>query len=191
MRSRGGLVALGAVAAAVGLAVIVTVSLPVISAFISPERHADGQGPLASLDGPGSSASAADRQPGTARTLTFGMPLCLTSSDSVILDSVGPTESVGTGYRFLGAKVREFIPVWPQAHTPIIAVHGYPPPPAMVPDPLQDVLGYTVMTQCQSTPSGPYTELLIGLSSIADDGGTGAAGPALTWATCTVAAIMF
>jgi len=43
----------------------------------------------------------------------------------------------------------------------------------MVPDPLVDVRGYTVTTKCHFSPDGPYTELLIGLSSIKDDGGMG------------------
>jgi hypothetical protein len=171
MRSRARLLVLAAIAA-VGLGVIITLGLPRLSLFLGPERHADGQGPLASLDGPGSSAFAADRRSDT-RTLTFGMQLCLTSSDSVVLDSVGPTESIGAGWRFLGAKVREFTPAWPRTHTPIISVSGYPPPTNMVPDPLYDVHGYTVTTQCHFSPDGPYTELLIGLSSTNDDGGIG------------------
>jgi hypothetical protein len=171
MRSRARLLGLTAIAV-VGLGVIITLTLPRLSLLVGPERHADGQGPLASLDGPGSSSSAADRHSDTW-TLTFGMRLCLTSSDSVLLDSVGPTQSIGTGYRVLGAKVRDFTPVRPGTHTPILAVSGFPPPVNMVPDPLYDVHGYTVTTQCHLSPDGPYTELLIGLSSIKDDGGIG------------------
>ena len=170
IRSRARIVGLAAIA--VGLAVIIALSLPRLYLFLGPERHADGQGPLASLDQPGSSGFASDRSSGT-RTLTFGMRLCLTSSDSVVLDSVEVTETVGTAYQFLGAKVREFTPVWPETHTPIIAVDGYPPPIDKVPDPLFDVYGYTVTTQCRFSPDGPYTELLIGMSSIKDDDGTG------------------
>jgi hypothetical protein len=166
--SRRGRLLLG-LGAIVGLGVVVTLGLVTFN-VLSPERHADGAGPLASINGPGGSGMSVFWVPDVT-SWTFGMPLCSASEgDQPVVDSVRPTLSVGIGYRFLGAGIRQFHPIYP-GHTPIISVDGYPPPQNMVPDELHDIRGYAVTTRCTRDPTRPYTELLIGLGAVSDAGG--------------------
>lgn len=159
----------------VGSGALVALSLAVLAAFAvsatPPERHLDGAGPLASLNGPGSEMMAVDpTAAGHPTSWTYGLRLCLSSgSDPAILESVAPTVSVGTGYRFLGAGIRAFTPT--QTHTGVIGVSPWPPPRDVIPDPLSAVTGYAVTTPCSMDPHAPYTELLVGLGLQGDDGG--------------------
>jgi len=135
-----------------------------------PVRHVDGNGPLASRDGPGFEKMAIDPVASHASSWTYGMRLCLASgSDAPVIDSVGPTVSVGTGYRFLGAVVRQFLPT--ADHQGVISVDNYPPPRPLIPDQLHHAPGYAVTTRCSMDPGAPYTELLIGLGIVSDAGG--------------------
>ncbi len=75
-----------------------------------------------------------------------------------VLDSVGPAATVGSGFRFLGAHIRQF--TYTRTHTPIGSVDGYPP---SLPDTLQPVAGFPVSIPCQrATFRSTYTEPLIG-----------------------------
>lgn len=132
-------------------------------------RHADGTGPLASLDGHGTEEMAVDRVAGVS-SWTFGIPLCLAwGGGGAVIDAVGPTNSAGDGYRFLGAQVRTFRPS--AEHEPI-SVDPYPPPARFVPDALRDARGYAVTTRCSPDPSrDSYTELLVGLGVTSNAGG--------------------
>jgi hypothetical protein len=170
MTRRFGRLVLG-VAILAGLGVIVSLSLGWIGSS-APETHADGAGPLASLNEPGTSLmDAINPSLAHATEFTFGMPLCLASgADLPVTDSVSPGHRVGTGYRFLGAVVREFLPN--PSHTPIVSVDYFPPDPSKVPDTLHDIHGYTVTTRCSTHPNtAPYTELLIGMALVNGDGG--------------------
>jgi hypothetical protein len=154
-----------------GLGVIVALS-PAWFGSVAAETHADGAGPLASLNEPGTSLTdAVDPTRSHAGSWTFGMPLCIASGASIpVIDSVAPNQSVGKGYRFLGALAREFVPN--SNDTPIISVDYYPPSSSMVPDTPHDIHGYGVTTRCSRDPGAhPYTELLIGMTVINSDGG--------------------
>jgi hypothetical protein len=137
-------------------------------ASLEPPRHLDGDGPLASLDG-GFESMAVDPQPGVT-AWTFGMPLCVhQGTDRATLESVEPTETVGSGFAELGTGVREFTPN--PSHQPIISVEAWPPPVSYVPDVLRPVADFDVETQCGNGPDAPYTELLIGLGRVGLEGG--------------------
>ena len=156
-------------ASIVGLGAVVALGLASV-ALTQTDRHLDGAGPLASLNGPGYERMAVDPAGSPSGTWTYGLRLCLASgSDPAVLHSVGPSTAVGSGFRLLGTKVREFFAT--NQHTGIIGVAGFPPPRDMVPDPLADVAGYSVKTACTIVPSAPYTELLVGLGLQSDDGG--------------------
>jgi hypothetical protein len=155
---------------AAGLATLGVVGLGLALGFVdaSPERHGDGDGPLVSLHG-GFEAMAVEPVPDVS-AWTFGMPLCVDAgTESVTLESVAPSTAVGSGFAVLGTAVREF--TLTRQHTPIISVSAWPPPPDQVPDDLESVAGFAVRTPCDAGPSGPYTELLIGLGRIGTDGG--------------------
>lgn len=152
-------------AALVGGIVVIVLAVAGLATGIlgaPPERHADGAGPLASRNGPGSESMAVDPDRAGGSSWTYGVRLCLSAgSDPVVIDSVGPSKSVGTGYRYLGAKIRTFSES--PSHAGIISVNGYPPPTSYVPDPLVAAIGSRVTTACTATGLGPYTELLVGL----------------------------
>lgn len=151
-----------------GALIIVAIGIVALATAPGSSRHPDGSGPLASRDGPGSETMAVDPTPIAA--WTFGLRLCVAETGaSIVLRSVGPTTAVGSGFRFLGAGVREFQPT--RDHTGIIAVDGYPPPSTFVPDPVAGVAGFRVRTPCANDPSAPYTELLVGLGRVSHDGG--------------------
>lgn len=157
---KASIVSLGAVAALSLTFVVVT----------RPDQHADGDGPLASLDRPGYEKMAVDPAGSPTGTWTYGLRLCLSSGgDPAVIESVAPSTTAGTGFRFLGTKVREFLAT--DQHTSIISVPQFPPPPDVVPDALADVGGYAVATLCTDALQTPYTELLIGLGLQNHDGG--------------------
>ena len=146
------------------------------SGLLISERHADGQGPLASLNGTGTRISqTVDRT--QSSVWTFGYQLCLAQGDQpAIIDSVGPTETVGTGFKYLGSLMRTFDvePGVDSAHEPIGSVDGFPPPAKYAPDFLRPAIGYPVSVLCPaSEPSPPvtYTELLVGFAAVGTNGG--------------------
>jgi hypothetical protein len=153
-----------------GLGVIVALGPAWLGSWAA-ESHADGAGPLASVNDPAEALSdAVDPTLSHAGSWTFGMRLCIASGASTpVIESVAPHQSVGRGYRFLGALVREFVPS--PNDSPIISVDYYPPSPSQVPDTLHDIFGYAVTTLCSLDPNAPYTELLIGLTLTSNDGG--------------------
>ena len=163
MRSRALAVLAGLGALALGLAFAILLN--------GSERHADGEGQLASLLDP-AAHQAMKTDPSSGDTSwTYGGPLCLFSGQTpAILESVTPTATVGIGFQLLGIGVREFDPS--QTHTPIISVGGWPPPKDQVPDQIQPVQGFEVSNPCGQSPNtGGYTELLIGLGRVGIDGG--------------------
>ncbi len=134
------------------------------------EHHRDGEGPLASTGDPlHHEASAFDAVKG-GPAWTLGYQLCLFEGDQpAIIESVTPTRTVGDGFGFLGARVRQFSPT--AAHTPILSLDGYPP---ALPDTLQPAKGFSVTTPCSKTgPPSTYTELLIGFGRVPAPGGGG------------------
>jgi hypothetical protein len=157
----------GPAALLAGLAVVV--ALPVWLLVVDPERHADGGGPLASLDGDDRIGESA---PSTGRAVTFGLRLCISDgSDRVVVDSVRPTAPVGSGVTFLGGRVRslDFLKGTPD-QTAIGSVEGFPPP-SVAPDTMVDAVGATVTYHCEREYPTAYTELLLGFGGAA--GATG------------------
>jgi len=151
-----------------GVAAILALLFVLYQAFQQPEAHRDGQGPLGSTGDPHhSEATAFDPVKGGPWTLGYG--LCLAEgTQPAVIDSVGPAATVGSGFRFLGAHIRQFSPT--PSHTPILSLDGYPPP---LPDTLRPVAGFSVSVPCQKNglPS-TYTELLIGFGrGTGTDGG--------------------
>jgi hypothetical protein len=152
--------------AAVAAAVAVFIG---IAAFhnTETEQHSDGQGPLASTGDPRHQETTAfDAVKGGPWTL--GYQLCLhQGSDPAVIQSVGPVTTVGSGFRFLGASIRQFKPS--PSHTPILSLSGYPP---QLPDSLHPAVGFSVSNRCVAggLPT-TYTELLIGF-----DHGSGSTG---------------
>ncbi|MGH7485490.1 MAG: hypothetical protein ACREMY_07785, partial [bacterium] len=141
-----------------------------------PERHADGDGPLASLNSSGTRIGQT-----VARTAlgvwTFGYELCIAQGDQpAIIDSVGPTRTLGTGFTYLGSLVRTFDvqPGEDSGHEEIGSVDGFPPPSTYAPDHLRNAIGYPVSILCQTGPPTPpitSTELLVGFAAVGIDGG--------------------
>lgn len=130
---------------------------------IVPERHADGQGPLASLSSVTETFSIPD-------SYTVALPLCRTNDyQPVALDGmVAPHTIVGAGLRYLGAYVRSGTEPPFQA---IGSIRGFPPQA-----PYASLLaenGFAVTTRCRDSQHGPhlYTELVLGLAPIAANGG--------------------
>ena len=158
------------VAVSIALLIGVVLVLHNAASVYPPQRHADGAGPLASRDGPGHEMLAVDPARDTT-SWTYGMRLCLTNgSTEATIESVGPTRSVGDGFRQLGAVIRQFTPS--PMDTPIIGVAGYPPPSSFVPDTMSAVRGFEVRTPCaDAEPDAPYTELLVGLGIVNEVGG--------------------
>lgn len=161
--------------AGLGAAVAAFSLVAVTSIPQSPERHRDGEGPLASTNQNAITNSLAiDPLVGGAvgiTTWSVGMRLCLTDGETrAVLESVEPTATVGAGFRFLGALVRRFT-LTPE-NDGIGSVAGFPPPLSFVPDPLRDVTGFAVTTQCGPDGLGAaYTELILGFAVTGPDGG--------------------
>ena len=146
------------------------------SSYLPPERHLDGRGPLASLNTTDTHITQAmDRT--QSGVWTFGYELCLAQGDQpAIIDSVGPTQTIGSGFKYLGSLVRTFDlqPGVDSTHEPIGSVDGFPPPAKYAPDYLRPAIGYPVSVLCQrGRPSPPvtYTELLVGFAAVGTDGG--------------------
>jgi hypothetical protein len=150
------------------VAAVIALSIALGQAFFQPEAHRDGGGPLASAgDSHHQETTAFDPVKGGPWTL--GFPLCLgQGSQPAVIDSVAPAATVGSGFRFLGAHIRQF--TYTRDHAPIASVDGYPP---SLPDTLQPVAGFSVSTPCQRATFGSmYTELLIGFGrGTGTDGG--------------------
>lgn len=152
---------------ALAAAAIVGVRLAAGGAAAEP----DGSAALGTGDAPGSSvAYGVDPRRTDATSWTFGLPLCLRGAGPVTLRSVTPTRTVGSGFRFLGARVRRFTPG--PAHEVLGSVTGFPPPAGTVPDPLSPVAGFVVRDACPpAAAGGPYTELLLGFGAAGPGGG--------------------
>lgn len=161
---------LGAALAALGLA-----SFLVLGPLAMPDRHRDGEGALASTNQVDTVITAAVDPSAAARrgvtSWSFGMPLCLARGDqAAIIESIAPGQSVGTGYRFLGARVRTFTTV--PGNQGIAGVDGFPPSASVVPDALHEIAGYAVSTPCETAvPGTTITELIVGLAATGPDGG--------------------
>lgn len=139
--------------------------------LLHPKRHEDGGGPLGSEGGPARVTQALDPLAGRYDAWTYGIPLCMVSGmEPAVLETVGPTATVGSGFRFLGASFREFDYV-PMQHSPILSTVGYPPPTDLVPDLLRDARGAVVTARCTHPPVGLVAELLVGLGRVGSDGG--------------------
>jgi hypothetical protein len=154
----------GGVAAVLALVFLLYEALPVFR----PEAHRDGEGPLASA-GDWHHMDTIAFDPVNGGPWTMGYPLCLAQgTEPALIDSVGPAATVGSGFRFLGASIRQF--TYTGEHTPIGSVDGYPP---SLPDTLHPVTGFSVSTPCQRVAMGStYTELLIGFGrGTGTDGG--------------------
>ncbi|HEY4867252.1 MAG TPA: hypothetical protein VIK45_17260 [Candidatus Dormibacteraeota bacterium] len=136
---------------------------------LQPEVHRDGEGPLAATGDPRHQEAGAF-DPVKGGPWTLGYPLCLMQGDQpATIDSVGPAKTVGAGFRFLGAEIRQFATA--RGHMPIGSVDGYPP---QLPDPLQPAVGFSVSTRCTKSGLPPtYTELLIGVDRKAGGDGGG------------------
>lgn len=160
---------LGAVAA-LGC-VIAAAALWIVTGGMRSAEHVDGAGPLGSEGAPVGLTKANDPLGGSITSWTYGVRLCrLSGDDPVVLESIGPRATVGSGFRFLGASVREF-DYDIKTTAPIISTIGYPPPPPYAAPPFHELAGYEVRSACSSPPIGTYTELLVGLALVGDDGG--------------------
>jgi hypothetical protein len=135
----------------------------------SPRVHSDGAGPLASNGKPVAESMSVDPQRSGSSAWTFGVHLCnLHPEQPVELIGVSPRKSLGAGFRVLGVSVRTFVPS--DTDSPIISVATYPPSSVFA-DPLSRITGYLVRAPCATGPSDQYTELLVGLAKVGDDGG--------------------
>jgi len=157
-------------AAAIAAAGAITLAAVVFVVSL-PRTLPDGQAELASKDRVGHERLAVDtkgQNPGA--TWSYGIRLCLAGGEKPIaITGLAPAQSIGNGYTFVGASIRTFQPS--PSHTVIIGVQPYPPPASVVPDPLVPAVGATVSTACSNGPTEPYTELIIGLQLVGDDGG--------------------
>jgi hypothetical protein len=157
-------------------AIIAAVLIGADSSSVPPERHLDGQGPLASLNTTETRVSETV-DPTQSSVWTFGYQLCLAQGDQpAIIDSIGPTQTVGSGFKYLGSLIRTFDvePGVDSVHEPIGAVDGFPPPVKYAPDFLRPAIGYPVSVLCPADePSPPitYTELLVGFAAVGAEGG--------------------
>jgi hypothetical protein len=136
-----------------------------------PDRHRDGDGPLAGFDGPVSESMSIDASFDGGREFTYGTRLCHSGDGPApVIRSIGASATVGSGFAYLGSLVRTF--TWTSDHTAIGSVTGFPPPAEFVaPDIPSDPVGYAVLTPCDATLEEGYTELLVGLALTGPDGG--------------------
>jgi hypothetical protein len=160
-----------AIAVAIGAVIAVIVTVPFWRALVAPERHVDGDGPLASLDGDGAIGMSVPGASG--RPITFGLRLCVADgSDRVVVESIGPTVAVGSGVTYLGGRVRSLDFTNPaEDHTTIGSVEGSPPP-SIAPATIVDAIGTAVTRRCERENPTGYTELLLGFQG----GGAGVSG---------------
>jgi hypothetical protein len=146
---------------------------------LAPEHHLDGEGPLGSFGDTNSSVSEGFDAKIGGPIWSAGLELCLARGDQpAVLDGfVGPTEAVGTGFRYLGALIREFTPLPGAAG--FGSREGFPPQVPPVPEALQPVPGFAVTHRCQYPMvdrSIPITELVLGFSRTSDPSGGGWVG---------------
>jgi hypothetical protein len=158
---------------AAGAVALSALSVAARSVALGSEHHADGDGPLSSLV-PGTRIGNA-LDPTASGRVTFGIELCLlTGEDVAVIDAVGPSGTVGTGFRFIGSLARTFDPEpgVDSRHEPIGSVEGFPPPASFAPDHLSEAIGYRVQVRCRhDQPPQTYTELLLGFEREGDTGG--------------------
>ena len=158
---------------AAGVVALIALSVASRAVVLGSEHHADGDGPLSSLV-PGTRIGNA-LDPTASGRVTFGIELCLlTGEDVAVIDAVGPSGTVGTGFRFIGSLARTFDPEpgVDSRHEPIGSVEGFPPPASFAPDHLSDAIGYRVQVRCRhDQPPQTYTELLLGFERDGDNGG--------------------
>lgn len=159
--------------ALVGAATVLSLTIVVALAFAAgggTAHHLDGDGTLASMNGPGNESMSIDTTVTGDTRYSFGLRLCIASgADPAVIRGVAPKATVGSGFAHLGSRIRTFQPT--DAHTPIISTSGFPPPETMVPDQLDDAIGRSVATSCDSPYLDEYTELLIGMAFTSSDGG--------------------
>jgi hypothetical protein len=127
-----------------------------------PERHADGEGDLASLGKTGNVISHGfPRSHGP--NWTVGISLCLArGSDPAVLDgTVGPITTVGDRLRFLGAYTRTSDPSPGAINYASGAVEGFPP---SIPGPLHPARGFAVTQPRDFSKAVAQTELLVGVA---------------------------
>lgn len=154
--------------------VIVALAAGVVLGPPALRSHADGDGLLASNGRPVPESMSVDPNR-SADAWTFGIRLCTVPPDrEVDLRDISARNTLGTGFKYLGARVRTFTQT--TTHTPIISVAGFPPPPGFVPDQLDPVNGTAVTAACSNGIGQPYTELLVGMGRVGsgrvgDDGG--------------------
>ena len=127
--------------------------------------HADGEGPLQSIGGSGTSISV-DPHGATFGTYSWGIPLCAATDRPVTITSVKPVSTIGVGFRLAGLAARTFEPAG--SNLPIGSIEGFPPP---VPDSLSPAIGFLVTTQCAEPPGPVYSELIVGFDVVGTDGG--------------------
>ena len=158
---------------AAGVVALIVLSLAARAVVLGPEHHADGGGPLSSLV-PGTRIGNA-LDPTASGRVTFGIELCLlTGEDVAVIDTVGPSATVGTGFRYIGSLARTFDPEpgVDSRYEPIGSVEGFPPPASFAPDHLSEAIGYRVQVRCRhDDPPQTYTELLLGFERAGDSGG--------------------
>jgi hypothetical protein len=101
---------------------------------------------------------------------TFGLPICLTeTAGEVSLVGIRPVATIGTGFEYLGARVRSFEPA--QGHASVGSARGWPPE-GVSEEELSDLDGFEPSVGCDSRASGgTQTEVLIGLRATGPDGG--------------------
>jgi hypothetical protein len=157
-----------------GVVVLATLGTAfVINLGGGPERHRDGQGPLGSSGDPASIVGLGFDPIIGGPTWSVGLQLCLAQGNQpAVLDgSVTPTETFGSGFRYIGAFIHEFTPS--QGGSPIISVDGFPP---HLPEALQPLAGYAVKYRCQHPHldrTVPYSELILGFGRGSETGGGG------------------
>jgi hypothetical protein len=138
------------------------------------EHHLDGEGPLGSFGSNGTEVTLSFSATVGGPIWSVGLELCLARGNrpAVLDGSVGPTQTAGRGFKYLGALVREFTPV-PGA-SGMGSRDGFPPP--NVPETLQPVPGFAVTHRCQHPivdDNIPITELVLGFGRASDASGGG------------------
>jgi len=136
-----------------------------------PERHLDGQGPLASR-GTSNTQVTHGFYPSGGPVWTVGIPLCLLQgADPAVLDGpVKGTTVAGDGLRYLGTRVRVFLP---GSQIELGSTGGFPPTGL---GPLQEAAGFHVTHPCQFSnpdPSVSITELDVGVAEFPGSAGGG------------------
>jgi hypothetical protein len=152
------------------VAVLTALGVLVVGWALGPERHVDGEGSLASLTNATRIGMSAPAQTTTA--VTFGLRLCIAdATDRIIIESVGPTEAVGSGVEYLGSRYR-FLDFQGDGagQDTIGSVEGFPPP-SIAPETLVEAVGAELTYHCEPEYPTAYPELLLGFR-----GGPGLSG---------------